>query len=85
MEDFSGEQSYRKEGEAGCNKCVGWEKMHAMRNVQRKERKFMWNEGQGRNQGVINEKRSDSDIEGKRERNDKTFLRRRSTEKATRN
>lgn len=43
----------RKERPAAIN---AWgRKMHAMRNVQRK-RKSMWNERQGRNQWVINEK-----------------------------
>lgn len=31
-------------------------KMHSVRNVQRKGRKSMQNEGQGSNRGVINEK-----------------------------
>lgn len=44
----------RKESPAAIN--VRARKMHAMRDVQRKRRKSMWNERQGRNQWVINEK-----------------------------
>lgn len=46
--------SERKERLAAIN---AWgRKMHAMRNVQRKRRKSMWNERQGKNQWMINEK-----------------------------
>lgn len=50
MEDFRGEQSYRKKGRPGAINAWGRE-MHVMSNVQRKGGKSMWNGGQGRNQG----------------------------------
>lgn len=44
----------RKERPAAIN--ARGREMHAMRDVQRRRRKSMWNERQGRNQWVINGK-----------------------------